>query len=101
MQVQLPKKEIEEIAEHYNCTEEDAYKAYLAAQEKASNIFALTLGDMLDGSKKEPTAQIKLYTPREIKQHLDKYVIGQEEYKKMPPGQNLWVSLRLFKFKKN
>ena len=82
MQVQIPKKDLEEITKHYKCTEEEAYKAYLAAQEKAGEAFSTTIRDMLDGSKEEETVEIKLYTPKEIKYHLDKYVIGQEEYKK-------------------
>ncbi len=87
MQVSVPRKDVEEIAERYNCSQEDAAKAYLTAQDRSKEAFAEALTDLLgarqDGGEEEaPVRAVKALTPREIKQHLDKYVIGQEEYKK-------------------
>lgn len=87
MQVSIPRKDVEEIAERYNCSQEDAAKAYLTAQDRSKEAFAEALADLLgprqDGGEEEtPVRTVKALTPREIKQHLDKYVVGQEEYKK-------------------
>lgn len=87
MQISVPRKDIEEISQRYNCSQEDAAKAYLTAQDRAKEAFSETLTDMLgaraDGEAEEsPIRAVKAFTPKEIKQHLDKYVIGQEEYKK-------------------
>ncbi len=85
MQVSIPRKEIDEIVKNYNCTEQEAARAYLNAQDNAKGAFSETLADMLGpGQNGEQIieTEIQCYTPREIKQHLDKYVIGQEEYKK-------------------
>ncbi|PIE33583.1 hypothetical protein CSA56_10715 [candidate division KSB3 bacterium] len=82
MQVSVPRKELEDIAKRYNCTIEEAGKAYLTAQDRAKDAFSTTLGDMLGANKAHEERALKCYTPREIKEHLDKYVIGQEEYKK-------------------
>ncbi len=82
MQVSVPRKELENIAKRYNCSIEEAGKAYLTAQDRAKDAFSNTLGDMLGASKEYEGKILKRHTPREIKAHLDKYVIGQEEYKK-------------------
>ncbi len=82
MQVAIPQKEIDKIVENYGCTQEEAAKAYLTAQDSAKQAFAETLEDLLKPGQETAERDIKCYTPKEIKQHLDKYVIGQEEYKK-------------------
>lgn len=82
MQVTIPRKDVDELVEDYNCTQEEAAKAYLTAQDRAKEAFSETLEDMLGPRQKTVEKAITCYTPREIKQHLDKYVIGQEEYKK-------------------
>ncbi len=81
MQISIPRKDIGDLVQNYNCTQEDAAKAYLNAQDRAKEAFAETLEDIL-GPKKNTEKGITCYTPREIKHHLDKYVVGQEEYKK-------------------
>jgi endopeptidase Clp ATP-binding regulatory subunit ClpX len=67
----------------YQCTEEEAAKAYLDAQDRANEEFKAFLEQRFD-SKKENRDRLvpNIFTPKEIKSHLDKYVIGQEEYKK-------------------
>jgi ATP-dependent Clp protease ATP-binding subunit ClpX len=82
MQITIPRKDIDELVKDYNCSQEEAAKAYLTAQDRAKETFAETLADMLGPKQTDTERDITCYTPREIKQHLDKYVIGQEEYKK-------------------
>ena len=82
MKVSIPKADIEEIVRRFNCSQEEAYQAYLTAQSKAKDSFMTTLEELLSGDDKDSHLEIKTYTPKEIKHHLDKYVIGQEEYKK-------------------
>ncbi|PLX44808.1 MAG: hypothetical protein C0611_13660, partial [Desulfobacteraceae bacterium] len=83
MKISIPKEAITQIMANYNCSEEEAAKAYLDAQERAGEAFQSFLETRFSSQKKmpEPT-EPKIYTPKEIKKHLDKYVIGQEEYKK-------------------
>ena len=82
MQVSIPREKLNELVENYNCTQEEAAKAYLTAQDRAKEAFSETLDDILGPKQKTTERAVKCYTPTEIKQHLDKYVIGQEEYKK-------------------
>ncbi len=87
MQVSIPRKDLDEIIKKYHCTQEDAARAYLSAQDNAKEAFSETLHDILGhphADEEEPVVEreIHTYTPKAMKQHLDKYVIGQEEYKK-------------------
>ena len=83
MKISIPKEAITQIMANYNCSEEEAAKAYLDAQERAGEAFQSFLENRFYSQKKMPEPiEPKIYTPKEIKKHLDKYVIGQEEYKK-------------------
>ena len=82
MKVSIPKKDLAEIAEHYKCSQERAYQAYLEAKSKANASFNATLEDLLSSHPDNTISEVTILTPKEIKYHLDKYVIGQEEYKK-------------------
>lgn len=82
MQVSIPKKELDKLIETYNCTQDEAARAYLSAQDDAREAFSETIEDLLGAKKSVQERRITCYTPHEIKSHLDKYVIGQEEYKK-------------------
>ncbi|HON45630.1 MAG TPA: AAA family ATPase [Planctomycetota bacterium] len=79
MKVSIPKADIDRIMADYNCTQEEATKAYLKAASAANEVFQETIAQNL---KKDAIYNIPVYTPKQIKDHLDKYVIGQEEYKK-------------------
>ncbi|PID58782.1 hypothetical protein CSB45_01930 [candidate division KSB3 bacterium] len=82
MQVTVPRKAVEELMTKYQCSEDEASRAYLEAQDRAKEIFSETIDGLL-GNAGEPSERLlHRYTPREIKAHLDKFVIGQEEYKK-------------------
>ena len=83
MKISVPREEIETIMHDYNCSEEEAAKAYLDAQERSNETFKSFMESKF-GPQKTRDGNIvpKVYTPREIKRHLDKYIIGQEEYKK-------------------
>jgi endopeptidase Clp ATP-binding regulatory subunit ClpX len=83
MKIPIPKEVIEKIVADYDCSEEEAVKAYLDSQDQANNEFKSFLDERFgpQESSKNDIAP-KIYTPKEIKKHLDKYVIGQEEYKK-------------------
>ncbi len=83
MKISIPKEAITQIMANYNCSEEEAAKAYLDAQERAGEAFQSFLDNRFSSQKKMPEpVEPKIFTPKEIKKHLDKYVIGQEEYKK-------------------
>ncbi|MBF0501888.1 MAG: AAA family ATPase [Candidatus Riflebacteria bacterium] len=80
MKVSIPKERIDQIVSKYGCTFDDAIKAYLEANSEATQTFDDTLENIL--RKKKPAPLVKAHTPAEIKEHLDKYVIGQDNYKK-------------------
>ncbi len=83
MKISIPKEAIEKIMHDYGCSEKKATKAYLDAQDRAGEAFNAMLSEKLGPQKgKTEIFKVKIYTPVEIKQHLDKYIIGQEEYKK-------------------
>ncbi|MDH5478090.1 MAG: AAA family ATPase [Nitrospinota bacterium] len=82
--VAAPKEEIERIQQEYGCNQEEAIRAYLNAKQSSEESFKQALSSQL-GLPKDHIAhipKIRLHTPGEIKNHLDKYVIGQEDYKK-------------------
>jgi ATP-dependent protease Clp ATPase subunit len=81
MKISIPEEAVTQIMSDYNCSEEEAAKAFLDAQEEANEAFQTTLAERL-GSKKEDASALapKIYTPKELKRYLDKYVIVQEEY---------------------
>jgi ATP-dependent Clp protease ATP-binding subunit ClpX len=83
MKISIPKEAVTRIMSDYNCSEEEAAKTFLDAQEHANEAFQTVLAERL-GSKKEDAGVLapKIYTPKELKRYLDKYVIGQEEYKR-------------------
>jgi ATP-dependent Clp protease ATP-binding subunit ClpX len=83
MQVTIPKKEIDDLIETYKCSQDDAARAYLTAQDRSKEAFTETLDELLGPREHTPPERsLKCYTPRQIKEHLDKFIIGQEEYKK-------------------
>ncbi|MDQ1352229.1 MAG: hypothetical protein QG657_2535, partial [Acidobacteriota bacterium] len=82
MKVSIPREEIDQLMKEYGCTEAQAIKAYLDAKEASRVSFEEELRRQLGPKKEEEKWQLPLLTPKEIKTHLDKYVIGQEEYKK-------------------
>ena len=83
MQVSLSKKIIDELVEKYGCTENEAVQAYLNAQNRAQEAFQESMDEILGIKNIESKIQdIKIFSPGEIKAHLDKFIIGQEEYKK-------------------
>ncbi len=82
MQVTIPRKAINDLMEKYACSENEASRVYLEAQGRAEEAFSDTVKELLEETQASSERLIQSYTPREIKEHLDKYVIGQEEYKK-------------------
>lgn len=86
MKVSIPREALEQIMQEYGVDEATASRAFLDAQDRAQDAFNKFLTDKFGGaagaSKTAGSFNIPIYTPREIKEHLDKYVIGQEEYKK-------------------
>ena len=83
MKIPVPKEAVIQIMKDYNCPEEQAAKAYLDAQDKANETVKAFLAERFGSSRPaDDEHKPQIYTPIEIKDHLDKYVIGQEEYKK-------------------
>jgi len=82
MKISIPREEIERIMKHYSCDEQRAIKAYLDARKVADEIFDEELGRQLGPKEGDEEWKTPIFTPRQIKAHLDKYVIGQEKYKK-------------------
>jgi endopeptidase Clp ATP-binding regulatory subunit ClpX len=54
----------------------------LDAQELSKSVVEEELSRQLGARKDLKDRKITIFTPRQIKEHLDKYVISQEEYKK-------------------
>ncbi len=83
MKISIPKEAVNKIIEDYGCSEDQAIKAYLDAQDRANEAFNDTLTRQLGSSKSDTSSfNVNIYTPREIKEYMDKFVIGQEEYKR-------------------
>lgn len=87
MKVSIPRDVLEKIMKEYGVDEATASRTFLDAQDKAQEAFNRHLAESFGRPPKALTGtprpfEIKLHTPREIKTHLDHYVIGQEEYKK-------------------
>lgn len=80
--VEIPKEEIDKIVERFKCSQEEAIRAYLTARGSAETAFNDTIQDILGAPETKAGPSPHIYTPQEIKNHLDKYVIGQEDYKK-------------------
>ncbi|MCP5104962.1 MAG: AAA domain-containing protein [bacterium] len=82
MKVQIPREEIDKLTKEYGCAENEAIKAYLDAKAASKAAFEDELRSHLGDKKGDKKWQLKILHPREIKTHLDKYVIGQEAYKR-------------------
>jgi len=82
MKISIPREEIDRLIKAYECTEAQAIKAYLDAQEMAKAVAEEELNRQLGERKEKKEKKITIFTPRRIKDHLDRFVIGQEEYKK-------------------
>ncbi|MDH4184706.1 MAG: AAA family ATPase, partial [Nitrospinota bacterium] len=83
--VEVPQEEIERIQQEYGCSMEEAVRAYLNAKQASEQSYNQTIASSLGQTTimhHAPVGRIKLHTPSQIKAHLDKYVIGQEDYKK-------------------
>ncbi|MCP4159886.1 MAG: AAA domain-containing protein, partial [Deltaproteobacteria bacterium] len=80
MKKEIPREKLEKIISDYNCSKEDAIQAFLYAGVKAEEAYDNELDSLLGNSRK--SFNIRILSPSEIKLHLDKYVIGQEQYKK-------------------
>lgn len=81
MKVTIPKHILDDLVNRFGCTQEEAAKAYLKAQDTAGEAFNTTLEETLGKPEGRPAIDLKEWTPAELKEHLDKYVIGQEQYK--------------------
>jgi ATP-dependent Clp protease ATP-binding subunit ClpX len=77
----ISRQTIEKIAAEYGCSYDEALSAYLKADNAFNDSLSSTFEgrSKTEGSHKPPPPAL---TPRQIKVHLDKYVIGQEDYKK-------------------
>lgn len=86
VKVSIPKDVVEEITKKYGVDEAAASRAWLDAQDKAREAYELSLAEQFGERPERKTSdqpfKVPVFTPREIKEHLDKFVIGQEEYKK-------------------
>ncbi len=82
MKISIPREEIERIVKQFDCSEAQAAKAYLDAQSESKAAYEEELLRQLGSKKEMGQKEIPVLTPRQIKEHLDRYVIGQEEYKK-------------------
>ena len=83
MKTCVPREVLDEIMGQYECSQQEAAKAYLDAKDRADKAFESLFQERF-GPKKGGVGPVvpKIFTPKEIKNHLDRYVIGQEEYKK-------------------
>lgn len=82
LHLEVPKESIDKIVEQYKCSPEEAVRAWLSARNEADTAYNETLDGILGQKEPHETPKLALRTPSEIKAHLDKFVIGQENYKK-------------------
>ena len=86
VKVSIPREDLEQLMKQYGLDEATASRVYLDAQDRAQEAYqdylAERFGRSLHRSEGIRPFEVHIYTPREIKAHLDKFVIGQEEYKK-------------------
>ncbi len=82
MKVSIPREEIDRIIKQYECDEALAIKAYLDARKLSEEVFEEELTRHLGPKTQVEEWKTPIYTPRQIMEHLDKFVIGQEKYKK-------------------
>ena len=54
MKISIPKEAITQIMANYNCSEEEAAKAYLDAQDRAGEAFQSFLDERFQSQKKIP-----------------------------------------------
>ncbi len=80
VQKAIPREAVEKIAQEHGCSYDEALNAWLKADAAFHDTVKDVLGDKAGAKEREKNGI--LYTPRQIKDHLDKYVIGQEDYKK-------------------
>lgn len=86
VKISIPREAVEEIMDQYGVDEAQASRAYLDAQDRAQEQFKQSLSERLGGRSPDQRTtgrfEVTVPSPKEIKAHLDKFVIGQEEYKK-------------------
>jgi endopeptidase Clp ATP-binding regulatory subunit ClpX len=81
VQKKIPREKVEKIAEEYGVSVDEAAKAYLEAGAAFDEVLDERLGKT-GGMSEAIAAAENVHTPKEMKEYLDKYVIGQEDYKK-------------------
>ena len=81
VQKEVPREKVEGIAEQYGVSIDEASKAYLEAGAAFDEVLDERLGSSNVASEAAAAAEITR-TPKDMKKYLDKYVIGQEDYKK-------------------
>ncbi len=81
--IEIPRDEIDRIVKEHNCSPDEAIRAYIEAKQASEDAFGQTIQDILGHrGAGAGVPDIQILTPAQIKSHLDKYVIGQEDYKK-------------------
>jgi len=81
VQKAIPREVVEQVMQQYDCSEDNAKRACLEAEQSYEERLGEVLGSTADEketSKKPPST----FIPTQIKEYLDKYVIGQQVYKK-------------------
>ncbi|MBU2549474.1 MAG: AAA family ATPase, partial [Proteobacteria bacterium] len=85
VKVSIPREALEQIMDQFGVDEATASRAWLDAQDRAQEAYYSYLSERF--GKSAPSSgsgrlfEVPIHTPRQIKDHLDKFVIGQEEYK--------------------
>lgn len=80
--IEVPREEIDRVRREYGCQEPEAINAVLKARMAADTAYADSIASTLGLADGEAPPDVKLYLPSQIKERLDRYVIGQEDYKK-------------------
>jgi endopeptidase Clp ATP-binding regulatory subunit ClpX len=80
--IAVPKEELDRIVEQYGCSQDEAVRVWLEARKASDEVFRQTVAGLLGPAEGYVAPTIPLHTPAQIKEHLDRYVIGQEDYKK-------------------
>ncbi|PCJ16358.1 MAG: hypothetical protein COB02_16480 [Candidatus Cloacimonadota bacterium] len=84
MKISIPRETLDKIMKDFGVSEEKATRLYLSAFDDAESYFWDNIEEKMadEGISSVKSSKIQLYTPKEVKAFLDKFIIGQEEYKK-------------------
>ncbi|HJM83198.1 MAG TPA: AAA family ATPase [Nitrospinota bacterium] len=80
--VEIPKEELDKIIAEFGCDSDAAVRAFIEAKQSSDDAYQNTLQNVLGAVVGIDSPSLNAFSPNDIKEHLDRFVIGQEDYKK-------------------